>query len=87
LGYAHILPNSNAFDSARSFNVAASNVVTTGNGFYCFKGLKFTPHNAELTLDYRGILNGQIPQASLKLPATRAIAGWPLRRLRSLPVW
>jgi hypothetical protein len=68
LGYAHIKPFTGGFDSARSFNVKASNVVSTSTGFYCFKGLKFTPHNATLTLDYNGTLNGQIPTVELRLP-------------------
>lgn len=69
LGYAHIM-NGNKFDPSRSYNVAASNVVSAASGFYCFKGLKFTPRNAVITLDYNGLLNGQIGQASLKLPPT-----------------
>lgn len=68
LGYAHINAG-NHFDARHSYNVAASNVVSTITGFYCFKGLRFTPHNAALTLDYNGIFNGQIPQTTLILPA------------------
>jgi hypothetical protein len=74
LGYAHIEAG-NVFDAARSYNVKASNVVTTIPGFFCFKGLKFTPHSAELTLDYNGILNGQLPQATLRLPPHPADCG------------
>lgn len=74
LGYAHIKAG-DVFDASRSYNVKASNLVTTGNGFYCFKGLKFTPHVAELTLDYYGIFNGQIPQATLILPPKPADCG------------
>jgi hypothetical protein len=70
LGYAHILPGG-AFDASRSFNVNASNVVSTKTGFYCFRGLSFNPHNASLTYDYNGTQNGQIPSMSLRLPATQ----------------
>jgi len=70
LGYAHILP-SGAFDASRSFNVNASNVVSNRTGFYCFRGLSFNPHNASLTYDYNGLTNGQIPNMSLRLPATQ----------------
>jgi hypothetical protein len=68
LGYAHIVPG-NHFDIARSYNVTAANVVSTHAGFVCFKGLSFTPHNASVTLDYNGILNGQIPVVNLLVPA------------------
>jgi len=75
LGYAHILPSSNQLDPSHSYNVAAANVKSTIAGFTCFKGLKFTPHFAVVTLDYNGILNGQIPQATLKLPANPSDCG------------
>jgi hypothetical protein len=74
LGYAHI-ESGDHFDPSRSYNVKASNVVTLGNGFVCFTGLKFTPQNAAVTLDYNGILNGQIPQATLMLPPTPSECG------------
>src|SRR5215472_17713151 len=67
LGYAHIKPGG-LFDASRSYNVAASNVKIPRDGFYCFSGLKFTPHNVQVTLDYNGILNGQIPGYSVQLP-------------------
>lgn len=67
LGYAHIKPGG-LFDASRSYNVAASNVKIPRDGFYCFSGLKFTPHNVQVTLDYNGVLNGQIPGYSVQLP-------------------
>jgi hypothetical protein len=74
LGYAHL--NSDAtVDSAHSTsNITTANVVYSG-GFWCFKGLPFTPHSAQLTLDYNGIFNGQIPQITLILPASPSDCG------------
>jgi hypothetical protein len=74
LGYAHI-KFGDIFDATRSYNVGASNVVTDRAGFLCFRGLKFTPHIAVVTLDYNGILNGQIPQATVMLPAEPSLCG------------
>jgi hypothetical protein len=73
-GYAHILPGG-AFDASRSYNVKAANVVSNRAGFTCFKGLGFTPHNAAVTLDYHGLLNGQLPQATLMMPAQPSLCG------------
>ena|SRR5215472_3328171 len=67
LGYAHIKAGG-LFDASRSYNVAASNVNSSSAGFYCFHGLKFTPHNVQVTLDYNGIFNGQIPEYAVQLP-------------------
>lgn len=66
--YAHILPGG-GLDTARSWRVDPSDVVTTSDGFWCFKGLGFTPKSAQITLDYNGIGNGKVPQATLMLPA------------------
>ena len=74
LGYAHILPGG-AFDPSRSYNVKAANVVSNRVGFTCFRGLGFTPHNGAITLDYNGILNGQLPQATLMMPAMPKLCG------------
>jgi hypothetical protein len=74
LGYAHITP-SGAIDLAHSFNVNASNVVSNRIGFYCFKGLPFTPHNAALTMDYNGLFNGQLPNMSLMFPTQPKFCG------------
>jgi hypothetical protein len=70
LGYAHILAGG-AFDASRSYNVTVANVVEHKPGFYCFRGLHFTTHNASLTYDYNGLSNGQLPNISLRLPATQ----------------
>jgi hypothetical protein len=74
LGYAHILPGG-AFDASRSYNVKAANVVSNRVGFTCFRGLGFTPHNAAVTLDYNGLFNGQLPQATLMMPAQPSLCG------------
>lgn len=74
LGYAHILKGG-VFDASRSYNVKAANVVSNRAGFTCFRGLGFTPHNAAITLDYNGLLNGQIPTATLMLPADPSFCG------------
>jgi hypothetical protein len=74
LGYAHILPGG-AFDASRSYNVKAANVVSNRAGFTCFRGLGFTPRNAAVTLDYNGLLNGQLPQATLMMPAQPNLCG------------
>lgn len=74
LGYAHI-KSGDVLDASRSYNVKASNVVSTGNGWVCFKGLKFTPHNIQISLDYNGILNGQIPETSVILPPVPSECG------------
>jgi hypothetical protein len=50
LGHAHILAGG-ALDASRSYNVKASNINESDAGFYCFKGLSFKPHSAEVTLD------------------------------------
>jgi hypothetical protein len=74
LGYAHIKAG-DVFDAAHSYNVKASNVKSTIAGFVCFTGLKFKPRFASVTLDYNGILNGQIPQATVLLPAKPSDCG------------
>jgi hypothetical protein len=74
LGYAHILPGG-AFDASRSYNVKAANVVSNRVGFTCFRGLGFTPHSAAITLDYNGLLNGELPQATLMMPAQPSLCG------------
>ena len=74
LGYAHILPGG-AFDASRSYNVKAANVVSNRAGFTCFRGLGFTPHNAAVTLDYNGLFNGQLPQATLMMPTVPSECG------------
>lgn len=68
LGYAHIRAGG-GIDAARSFNVRASNINEANAGFYCFKGLPFKPHGAEVTPDYNGLLNGQIPTATVQDPS------------------
>jgi hypothetical protein len=73
-GYAHILPGG-AFDASRSYNVKAANVVSNRAGFTCFRGLAFTPHNAAITLDYNGLFNGQLPQATLMFPTQPKLCG------------
>lgn len=72
--YAHILPGG-TLDATRSWNVAASNVVTTSAGFYCFRNLSFTPTNGSVTIDYNGTSNGQVPTVMLKLPANPSHCG------------
>jgi hypothetical protein len=74
-GYAHILPVTGAFDASHSYNVKAANVVSNRAGFTCFRGLSFTPHNAAVTLDYNGLFNGQLPQATLMMPAQPKLCG------------
>lgn len=74
LGYAHILQGG-AFDASRSYNVKAANVASNRVGFTCFRGLGFTPHTAAVTLDYNGIFNGQLPQATLIMPAQPNLCG------------
>lgn len=69
--YAHIKPDG-TLDTARSWRVDSSDVVTTFDGFWCFRGLGFTPRNVEVSLDYNGIGNGQIAQATVVLPADPA---------------
>ena len=66
--YAHVLADG-TLDATRSWNVDAGDVVTTNDGFWCFRTLGFTPKSAQITLDYNGLLNGQIGQATLILPA------------------
>jgi hypothetical protein len=73
-GYAHILPGGK-FDASRSYNVKAANVVSDRVGFTCFRGLSFTPHNGAVTLDYNGLFNGQLPQATLMMPALPKTCG------------
>jgi hypothetical protein len=68
LGYAHILAGG-ALDASRSYNVKASNINESNAGFYCFKGLSFKPHSAEVTLDYNGLFNGDVPTATVQLPS------------------
>jgi hypothetical protein len=72
--YAHVRANGTV-DASRSWNVATSNVVTLGGGFTCFRGMGFIPDGAQVTLDYHGINNGQIPQATVILPAAPADCG------------
>lgn len=67
LGYVHIKAGG-FFDASRSYNVKASNINSASAGFYCFKGLKFTPHSVEVTMDYNGLLNGQIAANEVQLP-------------------
>jgi hypothetical protein len=74
LGYAHILPGYK-FDASRSYNVKASNVISHRTGFLCFKGLAFKVHNAAITPDYKGVLNGQLPDYSLMLPPVGSLCG------------
>jgi hypothetical protein len=66
--YAHV-KNDGTIDTARSWRVDPGDLVTTADGFWCFRGLGFTPKGAQVTLDYNGIFNGQIPQATVILPA------------------
>jgi hypothetical protein len=68
LGYAHIKAGG-AIDSGHSYNVKASNINESHPGFYCFHGLSFKPHSAAVSLDYNGIFNGQLPQATVQLPS------------------
>jgi hypothetical protein len=74
LGYAHIKGDATVDSAHSTSNITTANVVYSG-GFWCFKGLPFTPHSAQLTLDYNGILNGQIPQITLILPASPSDCG------------
>ncbi len=73
LGYAHIAPGG-TLDKARSWRVSSSNVVASG-GFYCFRGLPFTPRSAAVTADYNGLLNGQIPAVEIQLPPDKTDCG------------
>jgi hypothetical protein len=72
--YAHI-KSDGTVDAGRSWNIASSNVVTTNDGFWCFRNLGFTPQSAQITFDYNGILNGQIPQGTVILPADASDCG------------
>jgi hypothetical protein len=72
--YAHVRANGN-LDAGRSWNVDASDVVTLGGGFWCFKGLGFQPAGAQVTLDYNSINNGQIPQGTLMFPTVPGDCG------------
>ncbi len=74
LGYAHINPDG-SFDAAHSWNVKASNVVEPSTGFFCFNGLKFKPKNVQVTGDYYGPGNGNIPIYTVQLPATSGTCG------------
>ncbi len=74
LGYAHINPNG-TLDTSRSWKVKSSNVVSTNAGFWCFRGLPFQPKSGAVTPDYNGILNGQIPSVSVKLPPNPSHCG------------
>jgi len=81
LGYAHIAIGGK-FDPGHSFNVKASNISSPFGGIYCFKGLKFTPHNAAVTLDQADVTdNGEVqsgwvilspPRTGLCGPSTQA---------------
>ena len=68
LGYAHIQPGG-GFDASHSYNVRASNINESNAGFYCFHGLSFKPHSAEVTLDYNGLFNGDVPTGTVQLPS------------------
>jgi hypothetical protein len=72
--YAHVRA-SGSIDTTRSWRVTSSNLITTSPGFWCFRGLGFRPGSAEVTLDYNGILNGQIPQGTVKLPPSPGDCG------------
>jgi len=74
LGYAHINSDGTVDSAHSTSNITTANVVYSG-GFWCFKGLPFTPHNAQLTLDYNGIFNGQIPQITLVFPTSPSDCG------------
>ncbi len=74
LGYAHINPDG-SFDAANSWKVKASNVTSTSAGWYCFTGLKFTPHGASATIDYSGPKNGDVAVAQVVVPMTSNFCG------------
>jgi hypothetical protein len=57
--YAHI--QGGEVNEELSWNVTDSNVYYDGNGSYCFRNLGFTPKHAQVTLDYWGPANGDIP--------------------------
>jgi len=67
LGYVHVKAGG-FFDAARSYNVKASNINSSVAGFYCIKGLPFTPHSVQVTMDYNGLFNGQLPAWEVQLP-------------------
>lgn len=67
LGYAHI-NSDGTFDAAHSWNVTAANISRPATGVYCFNGLSFTPKNVEVTGDYNGVFNGQIPSYLAEIP-------------------
>lgn len=68
VAYAHITA-SGKFDANHSLGVTAANFTHNGAGKYCFKGLKFTPHNVVATIDAAGLsasaLAGTSAHASL----------------------
>jgi hypothetical protein len=74
LGYAHINPNG-TFDTAHSKNVSAGNMTEPFTGFYCFKGLSFTPNSAVVTEDYNGVFNGQITDTGVQIPGEAGTCG------------
>ncbi len=65
--YAHV-NSGGTLDTARSWNVSAANLYTTGNGSYCFKGLNFSPKHAQVSLDFWGPANGDIPVITMRIP-------------------
>jgi hypothetical protein len=64
--YAHVM--SGVVDSALSWNVDAGDLYYDGNGGYCFRNLDFTPRHAQVTLEYWGLFNGDVPMVSVSLP-------------------
>ena len=74
LGYAHVLAGG-GFDASHSYNIKASNINQSIAGFWCFHGLSFKPHSAEVTLDYNGIFNGNVPTATVQLPSNDVGSG------------
>ena len=65
--YAKI-DNGGTLDTARSWNVSAANFYTTGNGSYCFRNLNFTPKHAQVSLEFWGPANGDLPVITMSIP-------------------
>jgi len=74
VAYAHIEPNG-TLDASESKNIAPTNVVREGTGFYCFKNLPFTVKNVQATIDYNGTSNGENLQILTNVPGTEICEG------------
>jgi hypothetical protein len=63
--WAHVIGGE--LDAAGSWNITTSNLYRQTDGVYCLRGLGFTPKHVQVTLDYWGPSNGQIPIASTSM--------------------